>query len=179
MQGNRRDDLLVVAAGMGPVVWIALKLAPYWEGSVFELITQLDAVFAEPWHVEWTRSSLRAVLFCLFAYAMGIGIWLSTRRNYRRGEEHGSAKWGNAAAVNRKYRQHPANMNKILTQNVRIGFDAHKHRRNLNVLVIGGSGAGKTRFYVKPNIMQANCSMVVLDPKMTLCAILLSIHLIS
>ncbi len=165
MQGNRRDDLLVAAAGMMPVVWIALKLAPYWEGSVFELITQLDAVFAEPWHIEWTRCSLRAVLFCLFAYAMGIGIWLSTRRNYRRGEEHGSAKWGDAAAVNRKYRQHPANMNKILTQNVRIGFDAHKHRRNLNVLVIGGSGAGKTRFYVKPNIMQANCSMVVLDPK--------------
>lgn len=165
MQGNRRDDFLVAAVGMVPVVWMALKLAPYWEGSVFELITQLDAVFAEPWHVEWTRSSLRAVLFCMFAYAMGIGIWLSTRRNYRRGEEHGSAKWGDAAAVNRKYRQHPANMNKILTQNVRIGFDAHKHRRNLNVLVIGGSGAGKTRFYVKPNIMQANCSMVVLDPK--------------
>ena len=165
MQGNRRDDFLVAAVGMVPVVWMALKLAPYWEGSVFELITQLDAVFAEPWHVEWTRSSLRAVLFCMFAYAMGIGIWLSTRRNYRRGEEHGSAKWGDAAAVNRKYRQHPVNMNKILTQNVRIGFDAHKHRRNLNVLVIGGSGAGKTRFYVKPNIMQANCSMVVLDPK--------------
>ena len=165
MQGNRRDDLLVAAAGMVPVVWMALKITPYWEGSVFELITQLDTVFAEPWHIEWTRYSLRAVLFCLFAYAMGIGIWLSTRRNYRRGEEHGSAKWGDAAAVNRKYRQHPANMNKILTQNVRIGFDAHKHRRNLNVLVIGGSGAGKTRFYVKPNIMQANCSMVVLDPK--------------
>lgn len=165
MQGNRRDDFLVAAVGMVPVVWMALKLAPYWEGSVFELITQLDAVFAEPWHIEWTRGSIRAVLFCLFAYAMGIGIWLSTRRNYRRGEEHGSAKWGDAAVVNRKYRQHPANMNKILTQNVRIGFDAHKHRRNLNVLVIGGSGAGKTRFYVKPNIMQANCSMVVLDPK--------------
>ena len=96
---------------------------------------------------------------------MGIGIWLSTRRNYRRGEEHGSAKWGDAAAVNRKYRQRPDNMNKILTQNVRIGFDAHKHRRNLNVLVIGGSGAGKTRFYVKPNVMQANCSMVILAPK--------------
>ena len=106
-----------------------------------------------------------AILFCLLIYAMAIGIWLSTRKNYRRGEEHGSAKWGDAAAVNKKYRQHPDNMNKILTQNVRIGFDAHKHRRNLNVLVIGGSGAGKTRFYVKPNVMQANCSMVILDPK--------------
>jgi len=145
-------------------VWIALKIAPYWKGSVFGLISQMEAIFADPMHIQWTEYSLRAVFFCLFAYAMGIGIWLSTRRNYRRGEEHGSAKWGDAAAVNRKYRQRPDFMNKILTQNVRIGFDAHKHRRNLNVLVVGGSGAGKTRFFVKPNMMQANCSLLVLDP---------------
>ena len=146
-------------------MWIGLKIAPYWEGSVFDLISQMEAIFADPWHIEWTDCSLKAVFFCLFAYAMGIGIWLSSRRNYRRGEEHGSAKWGDAGTVNRKYRQRPDFMNKILTQRVRIGFDAHKHRRNLNVLVIGGSGAGKTRFFVKPNVMQANCSMVVLDPK--------------
>ena len=164
-QGGRRDELLIVSAGALPVVWIALKIAPCWEGSIFELISQFDTIFAEPWHIEWTRCSLEAVLFCLFVYAMGIGIWMSTRRNYRRGEEHGSAKWGDAVTLNRKYRQRPDFMNKILTQNVRIGFDAHKHRRNLNVLVIGGSGAGKTRFFVKPNVMQANCSLVILDPK--------------
>lgn len=67
--------------------------------------------------------------------------------------------------LNRKYAQRPLPMNKILTQHVRIGFDAHKHKRNLNVLVVGGSGSGKTRFYVKPNVLQANCSMVMLDPK--------------
>ena len=144
---------------------MALKIAPYWKNSIFDVVSEMEMIFADPWHIEWTSSSLKAVLFCLFAYVMGIGVWLSTRRNYRRGEEHGSAKWGNAAAVNRKYRQKPDFMNKILTQGVRIGFNAHKHRRNLNVLVIGGSGAGKTRFYVKPNVMQANCSMVVLDPK--------------
>ena len=144
---------------------MALKIAPYWKNSIFDVVSEMEVIFADPWHIEWTSSSLKAVLFCLFAYVMGIGVWLSTRRNYRRGEEHGSAKWGNAAAVNRKYRQKPDFMNKILTQGVRIGFNAHKHRRNLNVLVIGGSGAGKTRFYVKPNVMQANCSMVVLDPK--------------
>ena len=145
-------------------MWMALKIAPYWKNSIFDVVSEMEMIFADPWHIEWTSSSLKAVLFCLFAYVMGIGVWLSTRRNYRRGEEHGSAKWGNAAAVNRKYRQKPDFMNKILTQGVRIGFNAHKHRRNLNVLVIGGSGAGKTRFYVKPNVMQANCSMVVLDP---------------
>ena len=146
-------------------MWIGLKIAPYWHRSVFIMVTKFGEIFAEPLDIQWTEHSLQAVLLCLLVYAMGIGIWLSTRRNYRRGEEHGSAKWGDAKAVNRKYRQHPDNMNKILTQNVKIGFDAHKHRRNLNVLVIGGSGAGKTRFFVKPNVMQANCSMVILDPK--------------
>ncbi len=130
----------------------------------------MDEIFAEPWHIELARSSPEAVLFCLFLYVMGIGIWLSTRRNYRKGEEHGSAKWGDAAAVNRKYRQKPDCMNKILTQNVRIGFNAQRHRRNLNILIIGGSGAGKTRFFVKPNVMQAagngaEFSMILTDPK--------------
>ena len=155
-----------------PVVWIALLIAPYWDGSIFELITHMDEIFSEPWHIQWSFSSLKAVLFCLLAYVMGIGIWLSTRRNYRHGEEHGSAKWGDAAGVNRKYRQKPDCMNKILTQNVRIGFDGRKHRRNLNVLVIGGSGAGKTRFFVKPNVMQAagtkagaEFSLILTDPK--------------
>ena len=117
-------------------MWIGLKIAPYWHRSVFIMVTKFDEIFAEPLDIQWTEHSLQAVLLCLLVYAMGIGIWLSTRRNYRRGEEHGSAKWGDAKAVNRKYKQHPDNMNKILTQNVKIGFDAHKHRRNLNVLVI-------------------------------------------
>ncbi len=165
MKGEHREDLPVIAVGTLPVVWLALKIAQLWQGSIFDLLMRMDEIIAEPMHIEWCEYSLRAVLFCLLVYVMGIGIWLSTRRNYRRGEEHGSAKWGNARAVNRKYRQRPDNMNKILTQNVRIGFNGHKHRRNLNVLVIGGSGAGKTRFFVKPNIMQANCSQVILDPK--------------
>ena len=151
--------------GMIPVIWAALKIAPHWSGSLFEVLEQLDEVFARPLHIQWTEASLRAVFFCLLAYWLGILIWLSSRKNYRRGEEHGSAKWGDAAAVNRKYRQKPESMNKILTQHVMIGFDGKKHRRNLNVLVIGGSGAGKTRFFVKPNVMQASeSSMVILDP---------------
>ena len=151
-------------------MWIALRIAPYWDRNIFDLITRMDEIMSEPWHIQWTFGSLKAVLFCLFIYFMGIGIWLSTRRNYRKGEEHGSAKWGDAAAVNRKYRQKPDCMNKILTQNVRIGFNAQRHRRNLNILIIGGSGAGKTRFFVKPNIMQAagngaEFSMILTDPK--------------
>ena len=107
-----------------------------------------------------------------------IGIYFSTRRNYRRREEHGSAKWGNAKAVDKKYRQNPPSENKLMTQAVRIGLNGKKHRRNLNTLVCGGSGAGKTRFYCKPNLMQANTSFVILDPngKEVLGYILQAVH---
>ena len=163
---DEREILIASALGVIPVVWIALLIAPYWNSSLVDVFQQLDEIFTQPLHVQWTEGSLRAVFFCLLAYAMGIFIWLSSRKNYRRGEEHGSAKWGDALAINRRYRQKPDSMNKILTQHVKIGFDGRKHRRNLNVLVIGGSGAGKTRFFVKPNVMQASdCSMVILDPK--------------
>ena len=119
-----------------------------------------------PFHIELCEDSVKAVLVLLFCYGMGVGIYFSTRRNYRRREEHGSAKWGSASAVNKKYAQQPKSENKLLTQNVAIGLNAKKHRRNLNTLVIGGSGAGKTRFFCKPNLMQCcRNSYFVLDPK--------------
>ena len=61
---------------------------------------------------------------------MGIGIYLSTSRNYRKREEHGSAKWGVASVINKKYKQMPITNNKLLTQNVGIGLNGKKHRRN-------------------------------------------------
>ena len=118
-----------------------------------------------PFQITVCEDSVKTVLIFLLAYAMGIGIYFSTRRNYRRREEHGSAKWGEARTVNKKYTQHPKSANKLMTQNVSNGLNAKKHRRNLNTLVCGGSGAGKTRFYCKPNLMQANTSFVILDPK--------------
>ena len=96
---------------------------------------------------------------------MGVGIYYSTRKNYRRDKEYGSAKWGDIQAINKKYAQSPYAQNRLLTRNVKIGLNTRSHNRNLNVLVCGGSGAGKTRFYCKPNLMQANTSFVILDPK--------------
>ena len=125
---DRRDILIYSLAGVIPVVWIALLVAPYWQGNLFEVISRLDEVFARPLHIQWTEASLRAVFFCLLAYAMGIFVWLSSRKNYRRGEEHGSAKWGDAAAVNRKYRQKPESMNKVLTQHVITNTDLQRTR---------------------------------------------------
>ena len=122
-------------------------------------------LMSDPFHIVLCEDSVKTVLVLLLCYGMGIGIYFSTRRNYRRREEHGSAKWGNAKAVDKKYRQNPPSENKLMTQAVRIGLNGKKHRRNLNTLVCGGSGAGKTRFYCKPNLMQANTSFVILDPK--------------
>lgn len=140
-------------------------MAPYLETGIVTLILDAEDVFTKPLNIVIGENSFRSVLIFLLIYGVAIGIYYSTKRNYRRGEEHGSAKWGDAESINKKYRQKPASDNKLLTQHVRIGMDGKKHRRNLNVLVCGGSGSGKTRFYCKPNIMQANTSFVVLDPK--------------
>ena len=118
-----------------------------------------------PTHITFNEYSLKAVLIFLFLYAMGIGIYFSSRENRRPGEEHGSARWGNVKSVVKRYMDKDSYKNIILSQNMRLGLNAKKHRRNLNVLVVGGSGAGKTRFYAKPNLMQCNTSFIVADPK--------------
>ena len=118
-----------------------------------------------PLNISWCENSIKSILIFLLIYIMIIAVYESTKKNYRRGEEHGSAKWGSASELNKKYMQKPENMNKILTKNVKLGLKGKQHKRNLNVLVVGGSGAGKTFSYCKPNIMQANSSFVCLDPK--------------
>ena len=164
-QDDKRTAVILSLIGIIPVVWLALKIAPSVGGGLAEILPKLSTVFNNPFQIELCEDSVKAVLVLLLCYGMGIGIYFSTRRNYRRREEHGSAKWGDANAVNKKYAQFPKSENKLMTQNVSIGLNAKKHRRNLNTLVCGGSGAGKTRFYCKPNLMQANTSFVILDPK--------------
>lgn len=162
---DRQTAIILSVLGIVPVVWVALLIAPSVSGGLPEILPKLATVFNNPFQIELCEDSLRTVLVLLLSYGMGIGIYFSTRRNYRRREEHGSAKWGDARTISRKYQQSPSSNNKLMTQNVKIGLNAKKHRRNLNTLVCGGSGAGKTRFYCKPNLMQANTSFVILDPK--------------
>ena len=164
-QDDKQSAVILSVIGILPVVWLALVIAPSVKGGLPEILPKLMTVFNNPFQIVLCEDSLKTVLVLLLCYGFGIGIYFSTRRNYRRREEHGSAKWGDARAVNKKYCQTPKSENKPMTQNVSIGLNAKKHRRNLNTLVCGGSGAGKTRFYCKPNLMQANTSFVILDPK--------------
>ena len=153
--------------GLGalPVIWIALLIAPAAGGGLIGAAKEFGARMSRPFHIEICGDSLRTVLLFLFAYALVIAVTLSSERNYRRREEHGSARWGNKARINRKYADPNGADHKSLLQHVAIGMDTRKHRRNLNVLVCGGSGSGTTRYYAKPNIMNANCSQIILDPK--------------
>lgn len=160
-----RKMILLYLLGTVPVIWLGLLIAPYLSGGLPELVRNLSYIANHPFHISFCEDSLRAVLILLLTYGLAIGIYLSSERNYRRRQEHGSAKWGTASAVNRKYADKAWDRNKVLTQNVAIGLDGRKHRRNLNILCCGGSGAGKTRFFAKINLMNAACSYVVLDPK--------------
>ena len=160
-----RSRLILYVCGVIPVVWLALLLAPYFGDGLVGLIRNGGAAFNDPFHITLCEDSVKTVLFFLLCYGLGIGIYLSADRNYRRREEHGSAKWGVPSVINKKYADRNKAANKILTQNVAIGLDGRKHRRNLNILCCGGSGSGKTRFFAKINVMNANTSFVCLDPK--------------
>jgi len=131
-----------------PVVWAALLLAQSLGGGLSDILVNLTAAMNHPLDVRWTQYSLLSVLLCTAAYVMALSVYASNQGRTRDGEEHGSATWASPRQVNAMFAQ---KKNKLLTRNVRLGLDTHKHRRSLNVLVIGGSGAAKTRGYVKPS----------------------------
>ena len=165
MRQDKKQIIIIGAFFIIPVVYIALAVAPHMSEGLSGIIDGLMQAVNKPGNIVLCKDSVKTVLIFLLIYAVVAGAMFANMKNYRRGEEHGSAQWGNAEKICKKYAQRNRESNKLLTQNVRIGLNGRKHRRNLNVLVCGGSGAGKTRFFCKPNIMQGNTSYVILDPK--------------
>ena len=151
-----------------PFVWwaaaiTACAIAP--DKNFIQILETLSEKLEQPFFITYTPYTFKCILIFTAAYFLGIGIYESQKRNYRRGVEHGSAKWGNVSEICRRYCEKQYTQNLLFTQHFRMGLDGYKHKRNLNVLVVGGSGAGKSRTYAIPNIMQCNCSMVITDPK--------------
>ena len=165
MRDAKKDEYVFLGLLLIPIIWFALLIAPYMDKGLINAIPYLNEVLNHPFQIQWTNSTLKTIGIFLIIYVLGVGMYLSSSKNYRRTEEYGSAKWANPNTVCKKYANKDYFANKVFSQNVRMGLDGKKHRRNLNTVVIGGSGAGKTRFYAKPNIMQCNTSFVVLDPK--------------
>ena len=162
---DKKTKWILSAIGLIIVIYLSLLLAPIMNNGLANFIKKFPEVMASPFKLNINDDSLSVCLIFQTLYLLFIFVYITIPKNYRRREEHGSAQWGNTYQINKKYCQKPIEDNKILTRNVYLGLDARKHRRNLNTLVCGGSGAGKTRFYCKPNIMQCNTSFVVLDPK--------------
>ena len=158
---------MIWLAGLPVIWWVAILLADAIQPgrNLFELMEVLTEKLNHPFQFHYTECTIKSMLVCTLLYAAGIGIFYSSQKNYRRGEEHGSARWGDARQICKKYSKKPYSQNILLTQNFRISLDTHKHRRCLNILVVGGSGAGKSRGFALPNIMQCCCSMVITDPK--------------
>lgn len=142
--------------------------------NIFEILDRLSQILRQPFSLHYTVYTGKCILILSFAYITGICIYYSQQKNYRRGVEHGSARWGDVHQICKRYADKEYTHNLLLTQNFRMSQEVYKHQRNLNVLVAGGSGAGKSRTYAVPNILQCSqaeskkgggCSIVVTDPK--------------
>ena len=158
-----------------PIVWAILCLSVVYFAMVtasvyipgentFALLERISTIVRRPDLLRWTAYTSRFLLVFLLLYGGGVLLYYADHENRRPGEEYGSAKWGNARELNKQYADRDGK-NVILTKRVSIGLDGYKHRRNLNILVVGGSGSGKTRYFCKPGLMDANCSYLVVDPK--------------
>lgn len=149
-----------------PVIYMAMVLARSYEAGtdLFALMERFGLLLGRPDLLRWTAYTPRCILGALVCYGLAVTLYYSDHENRRPGEEYGSAKWGNARELNKRYADRDGK-NVILTKRVSIGLDGYRHRRNLNILVVGGSGSGKTRFFCKPGIMSVNCSYLIIDPK--------------
>lgn len=165
MKDAKKEEFIFLGLLIIPIIWMAILIAPYMDQGLIYALPHFSEALNHPFDLQWSAYTFKTITIILIAYVLGIGIYLSSPKNYRRQQEYGSARWANPNFICKKYANKEYSSNKIFSQNVRMGLDGKKHRRNLNTIVIGGSGAGKTRFYAKPNILQCNTSFVVLDPK--------------
>lgn len=162
-----RSAAPVWAAFAVPIVWLAILMAGRYETgmTVFDLAAQFTEVTKTPFALHWTAYTPKFIGIFLLLYGGAILFYYTGQKNTRPGEEHGSASWGSVRELDKKYRDKDAGKNVILTQHLQMSMNGKLHRRNLLQIIVGGSGSGKTRFLAKPNLMLANASFIVTDPK--------------
>ncbi len=149
------------------VLYLAVLGAGVYEDgmNLFQFMAVFPDAMNHPFALRWTAHTVKFMLGALAIYAGAIALFYSSRMNRRPGEEHGSARWGNVREVNKKYSDKDPAKNVILTKHLCMSLNGRYHMRNLLQIVVGGSGAGKTRFLVKPNLLLANTSYIATDPE--------------
>lgn len=162
-----RSAAPVWAAFTLPIVWLAVLMASCYEPgmTIFTLMDAFSAATKNPFSLHWTTYTPKFIGVFLLLYGGAILFYYTGQKNMRPGEEHGSASWGSVRELDKKYRDKDAGKNVILTQHLQMSMNGKLHRRNLLQIIVGGSGSGKTRFLAKPNLMLANASFIVTDPK--------------
>ena len=165
MKKSFKDSAPLWALFSLPVLYFGVMAASvYEEGmTLFQLVPLLTSSRLEDIH--WTAYTPRFIFIFLAVYAGAIVLYDSAQQNRRPGEEHGSAKWGSVRELNKKYSDKDPKRNAILTRHLGMSLNGRQHLRNLLQIIVGGSGAGKTRYVVKPNLMLANASFIATDPK--------------
>ena len=162
-----RSAAPVWAAFVVPIIWLAVLMAGCYEPgmTIFTLMDAFSAATKDPFSLHWTPYTMKFIGIFLLLYGGAILFYYTGQKNTRPGEEHGSASWGSVRELDKKYRDKDAGKNVILTQHLQMSMNGKLHRRNLLQIIVGGSGSGKTRFLAKPNLMLANASFIVTDPK--------------
>lgn len=178
---GKRGNFLFWAMGLLPVIWLAAALGEVTAGEIklVSIANRFNQIMERPFALHWQKSTMRWVVALLAVYVLMILFYYSDTAKTHPGAEYGSAKWAEPWEIDQKYRNKSNQMqNFILTQNIRLGMDVYRTRRNLNAVVFGASGTGKTTGYVLPNLLQANCCCIVIDPngKEVLGYILQAVH---
>lgn len=126
---------------------------------------QLNLALSKPFANYWNENTVKVMGIVLIAYFLAILMYVTDDKKFMRGKEYGSAQFANAKTVTKDVTDKMEQENKIFSQNIRLSIHPEVSQLNNNVLIIGGSGAGKTYREVTPNLLQANSSYVITDPK--------------
>lgn len=166
---KKKPSLIFILVGAVLAGYLGYLINGAWaEGIAFnEFMDRFNEVCAVPFANYYNSNTVKAVAIALGIYAMAIVMYYTSQRNYMPGKEFGTARFENPKQVNKILADKDENFNRILSQNVKMSLDFRRLKLNGNILICGGSGAGKTFYEVKPNLMQMphNCSFICTDPK--------------
>lgn len=164
---KKKPSVLLILLGAVASAYLGYLVNGAWkQGMEFNAFLEaFNRVLANPLADYYNAGTLKAIVISLLVFLVAVIMYYTSQRNYMPGREFGTSELASVKQVNKLLSDKTEENNRILSQNVRMSLDTRHTGLNNNVLIIGGSGAGKTFYEVKPNLMQRNTSFIVTDPK--------------